>query len=116
MKKQINLALFLGFSFILWLFCNTSINWIVRKNEDKQNWAIFGNSQGAVPMIIIYNKVTGEAWRYFLNRDENKNITKEGLVSLTYTNNLGVHGYTPDVFIGNLKKFLDKEKERIEDR
>ena len=87
MKKQINFGLVLGFLFVVWLFANT---WVgsyhkEKSHKEKEAFSRYAVVKSEEITPIIYDKVTGETWRYFRNRDDKGKLKDEGWARLTYS-------------------------------
>ena len=95
MKKQINIALFLTFLVVVWLFYNTySQNTI----KFEMTTATFGD----LTLPFVMNKRTGETWRYFVNNDD-KNQLPYGFTPVPYSFGNEISGGTPEIARSHFK-------------
>jgi len=91
--------------FIAWLFFQSGIYLfkVISSSDNYSRYTIFNPGEGSAANIIIYDKNTGETWRYFRQTNEKGEPTEEGWVRVTYKDsvpvssdkNLPVVGITP---------------------
>lgn len=126
MRKQINIALILGFLFIVWLFLHTFMGFYSRnerlgfektkhlykrlRQKDEGHYSIIDSDIG----LIIYDENTGESWRYFreLTEEGEFEFKEEGWTPLIYSFGEGAEGITPEIALQNFKEFLKKKNQK----
>ncbi|MDD5681269.1 MAG: hypothetical protein PHI59_08540 [Candidatus Omnitrophica bacterium] len=109
---------------IVWLFFNTLVRVsqqntkldeiekeklsIEKKKLDAQEQYVIFSSNGAISVPIMYNKVTGESFKFFMNTEGDKSI---GWVPLLYTG-FGQHGVTPKIWRDNFIASLGEQEKK----
>lgn len=82
MKKSIPYALFLLTAFVLWLYGQTYLDFIMKEKEvESSSYQIIVNPEG---MTYLLNKRDGTTWRWFRNYDDGE-LTNEGWTPVNFS-------------------------------